>query len=72
MTIEQIEQYLNSVELPKSVQLNKWIKITDVKEFIEIELLRYKNTTPALRIINFQNLEQLVNVLKNENTKLHI
>lgn len=70
MTITEIEQYLNSVELPKTVQLNKWTKITDVKEFIEIELLRYKNTNPALRIINFQNLEQLVNVLKNDSSKI--
>lgn len=65
MTIAEIENYLNSVELPETVQLNKWTTITDVKKFVEIELLRYHKLGNNLKIINLQNLQQLVEVLKN-------
>lgn len=42
MTIEELEAYFESVELPENVYLNQATKITDVKKFVSSHILTVK------------------------------
>ena len=40
MTINELECFFNSIELPDQIQVGKAVRITNVRNFIETNLLR--------------------------------
>lgn len=64
MTIDELEAYFKGLQLPQSVELNKGVKITDVKKFVasHIAVLKSYGLKPISkpfydRLMQLKNME---------------
>ena len=63
MTYPELEEYLNSKDLPKEFYLNPAVKIVDVQKFVETQMLQIKAhgvSSPA-----YGRLMEFIETLKN-------
>lgn len=65
MTISELEDFFGSIELPKTVSLNKAVRINDTKQFLEVNFLRLKGFNGDLeRNPSYWHLCELKEVLE--------
>ena len=66
MKIEELENYFATVELPKSIKLNRWTFISDARLCVE-SLLRFLNNHPKNKgyMPYYRHLLQIYNFLNN-------